>query len=366
MKKLFACAAVLSLALVACGDDASSTAPDQSAGGESSSSETVLSSETPSSSDSEESSSSVESVESSSGTAESSSAEVVVAGPHSIITDANAQCGTKGVVDDPMLDGDTIQPRPDTVDIREIREERMPPFTYRYVGTERSTFTIENLSLTCGITVDTLDVHVSGDTVVVRAKFDFTNAQRCICPSKIDFAVDNDDAYARATLLSFDNGLGSLSPEIMDIVDMDVVLPVDTLGRKQAKDIDLSCLNVRAASAPTKASATELPGKIDTTEKILYASRKIGDDGFDTIVINEVTLPCAVVFERFDVYVSDGTLYVEPKLDPDSPITNCICPTRVSFRIEQNEAFLTAERLVFDGGVSMPITPSVRITVIDD
>ena len=82
-----------------------------------------------------------------------------------------------------------------------------------------TTFTIENISLTCGIEIDTLNVLVLGDTVVVKAKYDYTNAQRCICKSRIDFAVDNDEAYTHATLLYFDNGNGSLTPEIMDIVD---------------------------------------------------------------------------------------------------------------------------------------------------
>jgi hypothetical protein len=58
-------------------------------------------------------------------------------------------------------------------------------------------------------------------------------------------------------------------------------------------------------------------------------------------------MPCEVVFERFDVHASDGTLYVDPVEAADSPITNCICPTRVSFRIEHNEAFFNTQYLVF-------------------
>lgn len=120
------------------------------------------------------------------------------------IIDANVQCQNERIMDDTLVVS---------------RGERIPPFTYRYVGTDRTTFTIENISLTCGIEIDTLNVHVLGDTVVVKAKYDYTNAQRCICKSRIDFAVDNDEAYTHATLLYFDNGNGSLTPEIMDIVD---------------------------------------------------------------------------------------------------------------------------------------------------
>ncbi len=123
-----------------------------------------------------------------------------------VITDANVQCQNERIMDGSLVVSD---------------EERIPPFTYRYVGTERTTFTIENILLTCDIEIDTLKVQVSGDTVVVKVKYDYTNALRCICKSKIDFSVDNDDAYTHATLLYFDNGLGSLAPEIMDIVDVE-------------------------------------------------------------------------------------------------------------------------------------------------
>ena len=344
MKKIFACGAALSLMLIACGDETSSTAPDPSADGESSSSEVALSAGTESSSGEKSSSSSFAlPVES------SSSLMVISEDPHHVITDANGQCDAKGMVDDPMRDG--------ALDGEEVgSEEAIPPVVYRHIGTERTGFTLENLSITCGLVVDTLDVNVSGDTIFVKAIFDRTNAMRCICNFKIEFAVENSDAYAQATLLYFDNGLGSLYPQILEIYDMDVISVEDATGRKQAKDIDLSCKNdIRTANAPTAADNTLLPGKIDTTEKASVAGRLVGDSGFDTIVIPEVSMPCGIVFERFDVYASNGMLYVEPVEAPDSPITNCICPTRVSFKIEQNEAFSNTRYLVLGGGKPMPL-----------
>ena len=95
------------------------------------------------------------------------------------------------------------------------------------------------------------------------------------------------------------------------------------------------------------------------------AGRRVGDDGFDTIVIPEVMMPCAIVFESFDVYADNGTLYVKPKVDPDSPITNCICPTRVSFKVEQNEAFSNAHYLVFGRGEPMPLVETVPVETSD-
>ena len=354
MKKILATAAALSLMLIACGDEASSTGPEQQAGSDSSSSEMELSSGTePLSSESVESSS-AENVLS------SSSLAVVATDLHHIITDADGQCGTKSVVDDPMLDGGST-------DRYVGGDEKLPPVAYRYAGTERTGFSIENLSITCGLVVDTLDVNVSGDTVYVNASFDRTNAMRCICDFKIVFAVDNAEAYSHAKVLVFDEVPGnSAMPNIMEIVDMDVISIEEAVGRKQAKDINLFCKNDRqTANAPATASNALLPEKIDTSETSPYAGRKVGDDGFDTIIISEVTMSCGIVFEGFEVYASNGTLYVEPKQDPDSPITNCICPTQVTFKIEQNEAISNAKKLVFGGGEPMPLVNSKPVSALE-
>lgn len=386
MKKILACSAALSLMLIACGDDASSTAPEQQTGAEGLS-ETVLSSEAETlsseaalSSSSEKPSSSAEVAESSSAKQPSSSdtpssSEAIVTsssagtssssktGPtdtHHVITDANGQCGANSRSSDPLVDANVDNPSLDTV---RVREAAIPPVAYRYVGTERTGFTIENISITCGLVVDTLDVNVSGDTVYVNASFDRTNAQRCICNFKIDFAVDNAEAYSHAKVLVFDEAPGNgEKPIILEIINMDVVTVEEATGTKQAKDIDLMCKNDRqTANAPMMASNELLPGKIDTTEKATVAGRVVGDDGFDTIIISEVMMPCEIVFESFDVHASNGTLYVEPKVDPDSPITNCICPTRVTFKIEQNEAFSNTKYLVFDRGEPMPLKNGVVV-----
>jgi len=322
-----------------------------SSGVESSSSEIPSSSDTPSSSGAVSSSSekpSSSAAESSSSAAlpvKSSSSVAVPADLHHIITDADGQCGTKRTVDDPMLDG------------------KIPPVAYRYVGTERTGFTIENISITCGLVVDTLDVNVSGDTVYVNASFDRTNAQRCMCDFKIDFAVDNAEAYSHAKVLVFDEAPGNTAtPTIMEIVNMDVVTVEEAVGYRQTRDIDLMCKNDRQTARPlTAASNTLLPGKIDTTETAPVAARVVGNEGFDTIIISEVTMSCGIVFEYFDVHASNGTLYVEPHMDPDSPITNCICPTRVTFKIEKNEAFSNTNYLVFDGGEPMPLKNGISV-----
>ena len=244
-------------------------------------------------------------------------------------------------------------------------DEELPTFAYRYVGTEQTGFTIENISITCGLVVDTLDVNVSGDTVYVNATFDRTNAQRCICNFKIDFAVENDPAYSHAKVIVFDENpdYEGNEPDILPIVDMDVVTVEEAAGTRQAKDINLMCKNDRRTlNAPVAAGNSFAMDPIDTTStKVAVAGRVVGNDGFDTIIISQVMMPCEIVFETFDVHASNGTLYVEPKVDPDSPITNCICSTRVTFKIEQNEAFSNTNNLVFDGGDPMPLKNGVVV-----
>ena len=287
-----------------------------------------------------------------------SSSSAVLASTRHIITDANGQCKAAGRSSDPLVDGN-VSP----VDTVSVREAAIPPVAYRYAGTERTGFTIEDLTITCGLVVDTLDVNVSGDTVYVNAAFDRTNAQRCICNYKIEFAVDNDDAYWHASVLVFDEAPGvNESPDIMEIVDMDVITVEEAAGTRQAKDINLMCKNDRQTlNAPAAAGNTLLPETKDTTDAAPFAGRVVGNDGFDTIIISEAMMPCEIVFETFDVHASNGTLYVEPKVDPDSPITNCICPTRVTFKIEQNEAFSNTNNLVFDGGDPMPLKNGVVV-----
>ena len=147
---------------------------------------------------------------------------MINASTHHLITDANGQCEGMGLASAPLLDIDLSTVSIDTVDVRATKH---PPVAYRYVGTERTGFTLESLPITCGLVLDTLDVNVSGDTVYVNAAFDRTNAMRCLCDFKIEFAVDNDPAYTQATVLVFDEAPGNdnNTPDIIEIVDMDVV-----------------------------------------------------------------------------------------------------------------------------------------------
>lgn len=268
---------------------------------------------------------------SSSVSAKSSASVAKVGSTHQIITDAQNQC---------TANTDTTAAR----------------YAYRYVSTERTGFTLENLKLTYGIVADTLDVDVSGDTVFVKAVFDFTNAQRMYCQSQIDFAVENNPAFSHARFVSF---LGvSENPILLEIYDMDVIT-VEEVTRQYAKDITVECKNDRQTlNKPTLQAVTLLPD-FDTTSKQPLAGRIVGDDGFDKIVINELDVGCSVNNVELVVSASEDTLYV--KSSNEMYATNCVCPSRIDFKIPQNFNFSNTSVLVFDHFEPMPLVTGTPI-----
>ena len=263
----------------------------------------------------------------------SSSSAAKVAGTHQVITDAQNQC---------TANTDTTAAR----------------YAYRYVSTERTGFTLENLKLTYGIVADTLDVDVSGDTVYVKAVFDFTNAERMYCQSQIHFSVENNPAFSHAKFVAFFDSRDDAEPVILEIYDMDVIT-VEEATRQYAKDITVECKNDRQTlDRPALQAVTLLPD-FDTTSTKHIAGRVVGDDEFDMILINELDVGCGVENVNFEVSASNDTLYVQPSAGLFG--TNCICPSRINFKIEQNSRFSNTNVLVFGHFEPMPLVTAVPI-----
>ena len=212
MKKLsvVACSAFAALMFVACSDD-SVTAAVPLAGGAGQGGGVALDS-TRNSSNGAESSSSV--IESSSAVSSSSEADP----SRVIVTDAVAQCEDRRTFD-PMLDG-SVSAESFT---REKSDAALPPVAYRYVSTENVGFTIKNVTTTCNATIDSLEITTADNTIYVNAKYDFTNAQRCLCRSQITFSIKIDPAYNTAKYLVLNDGGSTNFDNKMEIVDLDVI-----------------------------------------------------------------------------------------------------------------------------------------------
>lgn len=169
------------------------------------------------------SSSSIE-VASSSDVAGSSSSEVSSSSAAEdpsrvIVTDAVAQCEDRRTFDDPMLDGSASAES----FTREKSDAALPPVAFRYVSTENVGFTIKNVTTTCNVTIDSLEITTADNTIYVNAKYDLTNAQRCLCRSEITFSVKIDPAYNTAEYLVLNDGSSTNFNNKMEIVDLDVI-----------------------------------------------------------------------------------------------------------------------------------------------
>ena len=134
-----------------------------------------------------------------------------------IVTDANVQCEDRRTFD-PMLDGNSVESF-----TREKSDAALPPVAYRYVSTENVGFTIKNVTATCNVTIDSLEITTADNTIYVNAKYDFTNAQRCLCRSEITFSVKIDPVYSTAEYLVLNDGSSTNFDNKMEIVDLDVI-----------------------------------------------------------------------------------------------------------------------------------------------
>lgn len=134
-----------------------------------------------------------------------------------IVTDANVQCEDRRTLD-PLLDGNSVESF-----TREKSDAALPPVAYRYVSTENVGFTIKNVTATCNVTIDSLEITTADNTIYVNAKYDFTNAQRCLCRSEITFSVKIDPAYNTAEYLVLNDGSSTNFDNKMDVIDLDVI-----------------------------------------------------------------------------------------------------------------------------------------------
>ena len=364
MKKLsfFACSAIAALMFAACGED--STAVNFVQPSIENGSEVVPDSLSETSSSSMAVSSSNIAVFSSSGTAyssnlvaESSSATLLssstamsssaaessssaVLEPILPVTDAYAECMARKK--DPLLDGNPI-PGGDGL--------ALPPVAYRRVDAKKVSFSLENILFACNARFDSLNVYPSDDTLYVKTKLATLDAEKCVCVSKVHFGVVADSAFFRATLLVLDDGSSTNFGNRMKIVDLvDDVEEVYHVGKS---DVQAVCKNDRV-TADKPALVSALSDIADTASKEQpYARRITGGDGFDAIEMDDIYAPCGIVFEGIDVVVSGDTLYADPKFSQPVPMTNCLCSTRIRFKIEQDSRFTKANYLVYDRSRTM-------------
>lgn len=128
--------------------------------------------------------------------------------------------------------------------------------------------------------------------------------------------------------------------------------------KQEAKDVVAECGNGLDENATTNAEPvnngasdvvadmTEIVDGPGGTPPVVYKYE--GEDGFVTYVVDRVMLACETALTGITVTAVDDTLFADLNVDPNAPITNCICDTRVSFKIEKDDSFTRATHLVIN------------------
>ena len=335
--------AALSFALLACGDDSTSTAPEPVAGGNSSLVEESSSSEEQGPSSNEEQSSSSElssssfDIHMSSETccidlSSSSQGEKIV----QRIDDIFGTCRDKKV--DPMLDA------------------ALPPVTYLGYedGDDSATVVVENVSMHCRSISGTKSIirqpivgniylSASGDTLyMIQYSLDTVSAEPdCICDSRLIFKVKADPAIINATVfVAVRDGDYGNRMEIIKAFPPDEQEPRDSIPAAQDSvpestptDLELKgfergkCMNDDLAAKPVaKSAATELP----EARQITYMN------GETVLTLENVTDYCGID-AKVSQKMSGDTLMLD-YYDATS-VTKCICNfDKIEFLIEPENA----------------------------
>ena len=357
MKKFLATAAALSFVFVACSDDSSSNAAASVVNGgdssssveESSSSENLSSATTPMSSATIESSSSEE-MES------SSSAFFTV---ENQVKNFSAKC---------ML-SDADETENNSAEIVDGPGGLPPVSTISTLAKDGFvTLTLDVGYIVCGSTYENVKVSVEGDTLLVVGDF-IDSFVDCVCPTVVSFEVKYDPAFEVANYTKFNNNI--VLP--LHKIEPPIAQELEPSYSMVTKAFDADCKNhlEKTVDEPVDFNK-DLVAQIDTAWKPDVVSREtleawyINDDGMTTITIDEVNMVCGTVFTGFDVVAKGDTLYVNPKIDPDSPFQKCLCPTRISLEIEQHPNVGALNYLMFDGSQLFVLTDAMsKIAIID-
>lgn len=257
-----------------------------------------------------------------------------------VIKNAVGQCGT-------LQNFDALQDagfkRAEMPNIRAIRT----------VGSDSTEFLIRDVQLTCGWVLDSLEITISGDTLVVNAEFDRSNAQRCLCDYQFLFKVKSETTYSKTNFVTLRTEPSRENDRTTPILDSEI-WEIDPVSHVQViSNVSAMCNNKKnVENAPRRVASTIEVNIVDTTSSgnnKPHATMTILDNGFIRIDVDGVYLPCGVIIESVSVSSTGGsTIFASIKVDPSSPVVNCICPTRISFDVKNENGFANANYISLD------------------
>ena len=223
----------------------------------------------------------------------------------------------------------------------------------RTVGSDSTEFLIRDVQLTCGWVLDSLEITTSGDTLVINAEFDRSNAQRCLCDYQFLFKVKSETIYSKTNFITLRTDPVRENDRTTPIIDSEI-WGIDPVSHVQViSNVSAMCNNKKnVENAPRRVASTIEVNLVDTTSSgnnKPHATMKILDNGFIRIDVDGIYLSCGVIVESVSVSSTGGsTIFASIKVDPSSPVVNCICPTRISFDVKNENGFANANYISSD------------------
>ena len=257
-----------------------------------------------------------------------------------VIKNAVGQCGT-------LQNFDALQDagfkRAEMPNIRAIRT----------VGSDSTEFLIGDVQLTCGWVLDSLEITTSGDTLVINAEFDRSNAQRCLCDYQFLFKVKSETTYSKTNFVTLRTEPSRENDRTTPILDSEI-WGIDPVSHVQViSNVSAMCNNKKnVENAPRRVASAIEVNIVDTTSSgnnKPHATMTILDNGFIKVDVDGIYLSCGVIIESVSVSSTGGsTIFASIKVDPSSPVVNCICPTRISFDVKNENGFANANYISSD------------------
>ena len=257
-----------------------------------------------------------------------------------VIKNAVGQCGTLQNFDASQDAGFRAAEKPN---MRAIRT----------VGSDSTEFLIRDVRLTCGWVLDSLEITTSGDTLVINAEFDRSNAQRCLCDYQFLFKVKSETTYSKTNFVTLRTEPSRENDRTTPIIDSEI-WGIDPVSHVQViSNVSAMCNNKKnVENAPRRVASTIEVNIVDTTSSgnnKPHATMTILDNGFIKVDVDGIYLSCGVIIESVSVSSTGGsTIFASIKVDPSSPVVNCICPTRISFDVKNENGFANANYISSD------------------
>lgn len=234
----------------------------------------------------------------------------------------------------------------------------------------------------CGSRYENLKAVVSGDTLVVSGEYIDSYAD-CLCPTKVSFKVQNNSSLEKVSWISFsdwetlplvkENGVGEESSSSEEQgPSSNEEQSSSSVSSSSSFDIHMSsqtCCIDRSSSSQEETVqqindifGTCLDKKVDpmmdaALPPIAYMGYEDGDDSA-TVVVENVSMNCRSIsgtvsiirkpnVGNFQLSASGDTLYMEQAaLDTVNVEPDCMCDSRLIFKVKADPAFINAKLLV--------------------